>query len=113
MEEDLHPERMGGGTPGSNWGTKTIDLDSSMGWNDAQFNSPTALRATINKGDDGRYDILDMRGDEYSGSILFTDSYGSDGMAYEVSWNKDYTSSARGPKGIRVKSFRELEEGEW
>ena len=96
---------------GTSWRIRN-NLDFSSTWKDATFPSPQALSATVRTGDDGRFDILDNRGDDYSGSILFVDSYGSDGRAYEVSYQKDYSNGAS-PRGIRVIDFKEYEDGEW
>lgn len=91
-----------------------VGLDYSGNWRDAIFSSPGALLRTVNRGDDRRYDILDNNrwGDGDGGSIAFIDKYGSDGIVYEVRWQKSYANK-KNPGEIRVISFKEYEEDEY
>lgn len=89
--------------------TNSVDVHDVM--QDAYFSNAAVLVATINKADGGRFDILDNRNNGETGSILYTDSYGSEGDAYEVSWQRDYSDPER--KRIQVVRFRHLMEGEW
>ena len=62
--------------------------------------------------DNGRYDVLDSRGDEFSGSVMYTDGMASDGMAYELHYRANYTQSGQ-RDGIQIDKFAQYEEGEW
>ena len=90
---------------------RTNSVDSSTIMSGAQFSNAAVLVATINRADGGRFDILSNNNNGDYGSILYTDSYGDEGDAYEVSWQRDYSDPER--RRIQVIRFRHLEEGEW
>lgn len=90
---------------------RTNGVDSVATMRDAYFSNAAVLVATINKADGGRFDILNNRNNGDYGSILYTDSYGNEGDAYQIDWQRDYTDPER--RRIQVIRFRHLEEGEW
>lgn len=90
---------------------RTNSVDNYDVMQDAYFSNAAVLVATINKADGGRFDILSTRNNGDTGSILYTDSYGSEGDAYEVSWQRDFSDPKR--SRIQVVRFRHLQEGEW
>lgn len=91
-------------------GTNNIDYSGTM--RNAYFKSVGDLLSTIHRAESKRFDILDRRGDSYSGSFMYTDKYASDGIAYEVRYQRSYANPAN-PSEIQIIDFREYEEGEW
>ncbi len=90
---------------------RTNSVDSAEVMRDAYFSNAAVLVATINRADGGRFDILNNTNNGDYGSILYTDSYGNEGDAYEVDWQRDYSDPER--RRIQVIRFRHLQEGEW
>ena len=90
---------------------RTNSVDSAEVMRDAYFSNAAVLVATINSADGGRFDILNRDNNGDTGSILYTDSYGDEGDAYEIQWQRDYSDPER--RRIQVVRFRHLQEGEW
>lgn len=89
--------------------TNSVDVYDVM--QDSFFSNAAVLTATINRADGGRFDILGSRNNGDTGSILYTDSYGSEGDAYQVDWQRDYSDPKR--TRVQVTRFRHLQRGEW
>lgn len=77
-----------------------------------RFSSASALRRTIDTAAGGRFDILDFNDNGSSGYIMYTDADSSDGIAYDVHWQRDYSVTGSST-AIVITEFNELEEGEW
>ncbi len=90
---------------------RTNSVDSYDVMQGAFFSNAAALLATINRAESGGFDILNNSNNGDSGSILYTWSYGDDGDAYEVDWQRDYNDPER--KRVQVVRFRHLQRGEW
>lgn len=90
---------------------RNLDVDSGFVMRNAKFTSAFNLISIIRVSQDHRFDILDNVDNESYGTILYTDGYGSDGVAYEVKWQKTY--NPENPQEVYVYEFNELEEGEW
>lgn len=91
-------------------GTNDVDFEGTM--LNAYFKGAGDLLSTINRAESGRFDILNRNTSSVGGSILYTDSYSDDGVAYEVFYQKSY-ANPNNPSEVVVYRFERYEEGEW
>lgn len=89
--------------------TNGVDVRTVM--ENAYFKNAATLVATISKADNGRFDIVNRTNNGDSGSVAYMDMESSDGVTYEVKWQRDYSDPER--KRIMITSYREYEEGEY
>ena len=91
-----------------NFKDRTNSVDDELVMNGAYFKNNVSLYATINRAENGRFDIISNynRGDY--GTITYMDGYASDNVVYEADWQRDYSDPER--RRIQVIRFRRNED---
>ena len=92
--------------------SRTNSVDSEQVMLNSYFKNAADLNATIAAAESRGFDILNNDNSGDYGTILYTWSYGNEGDAYEVYWERTYANPAN-PNEVQVRRFRHYEEGEW